>query len=170
MVAWAEYKAQAKSRGALALELFVAHSTPAKAPEDVKAALPDHLAYQAELERAGSLAFAGPMSDETGQDMQGMGLIIYRADSLEAARALADGDPMHKTGARSYACAIDAPITMEFADAASGLATQAMRRHARGHADATRLPPATPSPRAGRMTGWRKLIVARLAAGQPHAA
>ena len=100
MVAWAEYKAQAKSRGALALELFVAHSTPAKAPEDVKAALPDHLAYQAELERAGSLAFAGPMSDETGQDMQGMGLIIYRADSLEAARALADGDPMHKTGAR----------------------------------------------------------------------
>ncbi|MEM9351162.1 MAG: YciI family protein, partial [Pseudomonadota bacterium] len=33
---------------------------------------------------------------------QGIGLIIYRADSLEAARALADGDPMHKTGARSY--------------------------------------------------------------------
>ena len=102
MVAWAEYKAQAKSRGALALELFVAHSTPVGAPEDIKAALPDHLAYQAGLERAGSLAFAGPMSDETGQEMQGMGLIIYRADSLEAARALADGDPMHKTGARSY--------------------------------------------------------------------
>ncbi|MEO0692265.1 MAG: YciI family protein [Pseudomonadota bacterium] len=102
MVAWAEYKAQAKSRGALALELFVAHSTPVGTVEDVKAALPDHLAYQAELERAGSLAFAGPMSDETGQEMQGMGLIIYRADSLEAARALAEGDPMHKTGARSY--------------------------------------------------------------------
>ena len=102
MVAWAEYKAQAKSRGALALELFVAHSTPVGAPEDIKAALPDHLAYQAGLERAGSLAFAGPMSDETGQDMQGMGLSSYRADSLEAARALADGDPMHKTGARSY--------------------------------------------------------------------
>ena len=102
MVAWAEYKAQAKSRGALALELFVAHSTPVGAPEDIKAALPDHLAYQAELERAGSLAFAGPMSDETGQEMQGMGLIVYRADSLEAARALAEGDPMHKTGARSY--------------------------------------------------------------------
>ena len=102
MVAWAEYKAQAKSRGALALELFVAHSTPVGAPEDIKAALPDHLAYQAGLERAGSLAFAGPMSDETGQEMQGMGLIVYRADSLEAARALAEGDPMHKTGARSY--------------------------------------------------------------------
>jgi uncharacterized protein YciI len=102
MVAWVDYKAEAKSRGALALELYVAMSTPAKDPQDVKAALPGHLAYQAELERAGSLAFAGPMSDETGEHMQGMGLIIYRADSLEAARALADGDPMHKSSARKY--------------------------------------------------------------------
>lgn len=93
--------------------------------------------------------------------------VIYNAatQSFEALVIVHD-----KTGARSYACAIDAPITMEFADAASGLATQAMRRHARGHADATRLPSATPAPRAGRMTGWRKLIVDRLAAGQPHAA
>ena len=102
MVAWADYKAEAKSRGALALELYVVHSTPAKAPEDVKAALPDHLAYQAELERAGKLALAGPMSDETGEHMQGMGPIIYRAESLNAARALAEGDPMHKSGARSF--------------------------------------------------------------------
>ncbi|WP_299723509.1 YciI family protein [uncultured Tateyamaria sp.] len=102
MVAWAEYKAEAKSRGALALELYVAMSTPAKEPQNVKASLPDHLAYQAELERAGALAFAGPMSDETGAHMQGMGLIIYRAESLEAARALADNDPMHKSGARTY--------------------------------------------------------------------
>lgn len=102
MVAWADYKAEAKSRGALALELYAAHSTPAKTPEDVKAALPDHLAYQASLERAGSLAFAGPMSDETGDHMQGVGLIIYRAESLEAARDLADADPMHASGARSY--------------------------------------------------------------------
>lgn len=102
MVAWADYKAQAKSRGALALELFVAQSTPVQAPEQVKAVLPDHLAYQAELERAGNLAFAGPMSDETGEHMQGMGLIIYRAESLEAARSLAEADPMHKSGARSF--------------------------------------------------------------------
>ncbi|MEM7471690.1 MAG: YciI family protein [Pseudomonadota bacterium] len=102
MVVWADYKAEAKSRGALALELYVAISTPAKAPEDVKATLPDHLAYQAELERAGSLAFAGPMSDESGDHMQGVGMIVYRAEGLEAARALADGDPMHKAGARSY--------------------------------------------------------------------
>ena len=102
MVAWADYKAEAKGRGALALELYVAQSTPAKAPEDVKANLPDHLAYQADLERQGQLAFAGPMSDESGDHMQGMGLIIYRADSLEQARALAEADPMHKSGARAF--------------------------------------------------------------------
>lgn len=102
MVAWADYKSEAKSRGALALELYVALSTPTKAPVDVKASLPSHLAYQADLERAGKLAFAGPMSDETGEHMQGVGLIIYRADSLEAARKLAEDDPMHKSGARSF--------------------------------------------------------------------
>lgn len=102
MVQWADYKAEAKGRGALALELYVAHSTPALTPNEVKAALPDHLAYQARLEKAGQLAFAGPMSDETGEHMQGMGLIIYRADSLEAARELANNDPMHKSGARSF--------------------------------------------------------------------
>ena len=102
MVAWADYKSEAKARGALALELFVAQSTPAKAPEDVKAALPDHLAYQAQLETAGQLALAGPMSDESGENMQGVGLIIYRAPNLETARALAAADPMHKSGARSF--------------------------------------------------------------------
>lgn len=102
MVAWADYKAEAKLRGALALELYVANSTPAKEPQDVKASLPDHLAYQAELEHAGSLVFAGPVSDESGAHMQGSGMIVYRAESLEAAYALADGDPMHKSGARSY--------------------------------------------------------------------
>ena len=102
MVAWADNKSDAKKRGALALELFVAHSTPAKAPQDVKAALPEHLAYQAALERSGQLAFAGPMSDETGEQMEGMGLIVYRANSLDEARQLAEGDPMHKSGARHF--------------------------------------------------------------------
>jgi hypothetical protein len=37
MVTWADYKAEAKSRGALALELYVASSVPAKEPQDVKA-------------------------------------------------------------------------------------------------------------------------------------
>ena len=99
---WDSYKAEAKARGSLALELFVVQSTPAKTPEDLKANLADHLAYQSKLEAEGKLALAGPMSDETGTQMQGTGLIIYRAASMDAARALAEADPMHSSGARSF--------------------------------------------------------------------
>lgn len=102
MVAWNEYKTSAKARGSLAHELFVVESTPAKTPEEVKSVLPDHLAYQAAQEQQGHLAFAGPLSDETGEYMQGCGLIIYRAESLEAARAIAEADPMHSSGTRSF--------------------------------------------------------------------
>ncbi len=102
MPEWDVYKAEAKSRGSLAFELFVVQSTPAKSPEDLKANLPAHLAYQGKLEAEGSLVFAGPMSDETGTQMQGIGLIVYRAKSFEDARALAEADPMHSTGTRSF--------------------------------------------------------------------
>jgi len=102
MVAWADYKAAAKERGSLAFELYVVTSTPAKAPEEVKAVLPEHLAYQQQLEHSGALAFAGPLSDETGEQMQGTGMIVYRADSLADAKQLADADPMHKQGARTF--------------------------------------------------------------------
>lgn len=102
MVAWNEYKRTAKERGALALELFVVESTPAMGPDDVKGNLPDHLAYQRTLEENGTLVLAGPMSDATGEEMQGAGLIIYRAADMDAARALAEADPMHKSGARAF--------------------------------------------------------------------
>ena len=102
MPAWNDYKKAAKERGSLALELFVIESTPAKAPEDVQANLPAHLEYQRSQEMAGTLAFAGPLSDLTGELMQGTGMIIYRAESMEAAKVIADGDPMHSSGARTY--------------------------------------------------------------------
>ncbi len=102
MVAWSEYKSAAKERGALALELYVVISTPVAPPERLKQVLPDHLDYQARQEEAGFLAFAGPLSDETGEHMQGRGLIIYRAETLEQARAIAEGDPMHSSGVREF--------------------------------------------------------------------
>ncbi|MCT8161752.1 YciI family protein [Pseudoruegeria sp. SHC-113] len=102
MPAWDDYKAEAKSRGALAHELYAVVSTPTGDPAQVKANLPAHLAYQAKQEAAGHLFLAGPVSDESGALMEGMGLIIYQADSLEAARALAEADPMHASGARSF--------------------------------------------------------------------
>ncbi len=102
MVAWSEYKETAKSRGALALELYVVESTPEKGPDALKATIGDHLAYQRTMEDAGKLAFAGPLSDATGEHMQGNGMIVYRAASLEEARSLAENDPMHAQGVRSF--------------------------------------------------------------------
>ncbi|MEM7752486.1 MAG: YciI family protein [Pseudomonadota bacterium] len=102
MVAWTEYKAIAKERGALALELFVAVSTPQKAPDDVKSVLPEHLAYIQSLEVSGQLMMAGPLSDDTGEEMQGAGMLVLRAASMDEAHALAANDPMHSTGARAY--------------------------------------------------------------------
>ena len=102
MVAWTEYRDTASARGALALELFVVESTPTGDPEAVRATLPDHLDYQREMEQHGKLVLAGPVSDPTGEEMQGTGMIVYRAASMDDARAMADADPMHKAGARSY--------------------------------------------------------------------
>lgn len=102
MPSWQEYKKIAKSRGALALELYVVQSVPGGDQELMKATLPAHLDYQKELEANGHLVMAGPLSDETGEAMQGYGMIIYRAQSFEEARALAEADPMHASGARSF--------------------------------------------------------------------
>ncbi len=102
MPTWDEYTAEARSRGALAHELYMVLSTPADDSSKVRATLPAHLDYQAEQEARGKLFLAGPVSDETGDLMQGRGLIIYRATSLDEARALAEADPMHSSGARSF--------------------------------------------------------------------
>lgn len=102
MPAWTDYKAIAAARGALVCEVFVVVSTPSKPPEALQAVLPDHLAYIAGLERSGALMLAGPMSDDTGEEMQGSGMIVLRAASMDEARDLAANDPMHATGARTF--------------------------------------------------------------------
>ena len=68
-----------------------------QALENAKANLPEHLAYQAQLKKNGDPVFAGPLSDLSGDNMEGAGMIIYRAESLEAARDLAIADPVSYT-------------------------------------------------------------------------
>jgi uncharacterized protein YciI len=98
MTAWTDYRARASERGALALELFIVRSVPQSAPEEIAKALPEHLAYQRELESRGILVMAGPVSNAAGDALSGEGLMIYRAANLaEAARFAAD-DPMHRLG------------------------------------------------------------------------
>jgi len=102
MPSWTEYKEIARSKGVLAKELFVVFSNPIVPLDDMMETLPQHLAYQGELEARGVLVMAGPMADESGQNMVGESLIIYRANSIEEARAVADKDPMHIAGKKAY--------------------------------------------------------------------
>lgn len=102
MPKWADYKQTAKDRGSLAFELYVVESTPAASPEAMAKKLPDHLAYQKRMEQAGKLFLAGPLSDATGEEMMGVGLIVYRATSMEEAGTIAGSDPMHLTGCRTF--------------------------------------------------------------------
>ncbi|MEG9863070.1 MAG: YciI family protein [Parvularculales bacterium] len=102
MPTWEEYKKTAKERGALAFELYVVETTPVGTPEALTKTLPAHLDYQKKLESDGSLFLAGPVSDPTGELMQGNGLIVYRAASMDDADKLAKNDPMHKEGVRTY--------------------------------------------------------------------
>ncbi|RKF14363.1 hypothetical protein DBZ36_17050 [Alginatibacterium sediminis] len=102
MIAWNNYKDEAKQRGSLAMEVYVIESRPSGDVDAVKQHLPAHLAYQAKLESSGQLMFAGPLSSDCGEWMEGTGMILYRAKSLGAATELAQQDPMHINGARSF--------------------------------------------------------------------
>ena len=102
MPTWSEYREIARGRGALAYQLFIVNSVAEAPPERMQEILPRHLAYQKQMEAAGKLFLAGPVSDDSGAQMSGGGLIIYRAADIEEARALAANDPMHKEGGRSF--------------------------------------------------------------------
>lgn len=92
--------------------------------------------------------------------------VIYNAanQSFEALVTVHDA-----TGIRRYACAIDAPIDMEFEDAARGLSTQALRRHGLGRADSVQTP-AQIVQRAGRPAPLRHFMPEHAATEQPYAA
>ena len=65
--------------------------------------LPAHLAHQVDLEKRGIMFGAGPLYKESatgGPPMAGM--IIIRAESFEQAKEIADSDPMHANGIRTY--------------------------------------------------------------------
>jgi hypothetical protein len=56
---------------------------------------PAHLEYLDKLYKEGKVVMAGPFTDKKG------GMVIYRADSLEEAKALAEADPVVASGART---------------------------------------------------------------------
>ncbi|WP_035871445.1 YciI family protein [Cucumibacter marinus] len=99
---WRQRIDEARAEGLAAREYFVVFSDPAGDKQAVSDHLAEHLTFQRRLEAEGKLVAAGPLSDETGTDWTGRGMIVLRAENLEAARAIAEADPMHRAGARHY--------------------------------------------------------------------
>ena len=99
---WRDRVEGARAEGLLAKEFFVVLTEPAGDKDKVREVLPTHLDYQRGLEADSKLLAAGPLSDETGTEWTGKGMIILRAENLAEAKALADADPMHSSGARRY--------------------------------------------------------------------
>ena len=60
-----------------------------------------HLQHQIRLEKSGIMFGAGPLSNADGTPT-GTGMIIIRAETEADARRIADQDPFHSLGLRSY--------------------------------------------------------------------
>ena len=99
---WNEMVDQCSELGLLAKRLYVVFTSPVNGMRPVMEVLDEHLAYQNKIQNEGIMFGAGPFSDAAEQNWDGDGMIIIRADTMAAAKIIADNDPMHKAGARSY--------------------------------------------------------------------
>jgi uncharacterized protein len=99
---WQDLVELCTTKGLLAKQLWVISSKPTNGLGPILDNLEEHLAYQTKLEQDGIMFAAGPLASEDLTEWLGEGLFMYRADSLDAARKLAEADPMHSSGARSF--------------------------------------------------------------------
>jgi uncharacterized protein YciI len=99
---WKDLVSYSEENGLLAKRLYVVFSDPVAGVGPVLENLDEHVDYQRRLERDGIMFAAGPFASEDLQEWKGDGMFVYRADSLEAATKLAEGDPMHINGARTF--------------------------------------------------------------------
>ena len=83
-------------------QVYVIHTFPTNGLGPVMENLGPHLEYQQRMEDEGVYIAAGPHWAEDGETWEGEGMIVVRAASLEEARKIAEADPMHASGARSF--------------------------------------------------------------------
>ena len=92
----------AASSAMLQKQLYAIFTRPVNGLGPILAGLEEHLEFQVSLEREGVLLAAGPMWTDDEESWEGDGLVVVRAASREAAIAIAERDPMHRSGARSF--------------------------------------------------------------------
>ena len=90
------------SKGMLQKQLFAIFTSPTDGMGPIFANMEEHLNFQVSLEAEGVLYAAGPLWTDDGSEWEGEGMVIVRASSPEAAAEIANRDPMHKAGARTF--------------------------------------------------------------------
>ena len=88
--------------GFLAKQLYVIFTKPANGIKPVMDNIKEHLAFQVELEKEGTMFAAGPNWTDDEKSWEGDGMVVVRAKSLAEAKQIAARDPMHKSGARKF--------------------------------------------------------------------
>lgn len=91
-----------KKEGFLAAQFYVVMTTPANGMGPVMENIQAHLAFQAALEADGVMFAAGPHWTADEKSWEGDGMVVIRAASMAEARAIAEKDPMHASGARKF--------------------------------------------------------------------
>lgn len=82
--------------------LFAIFSTPVDGWAPLRPLAAEHVAYVDDLQAEGILFGTGPLCNEDGVHCDGDGLLLVWAASMEGARELADRDPMHRAGVKTY--------------------------------------------------------------------
>ena len=101
-MSWQEMVEFSTTHDLLAKRLYVISSKPTNGLGPIMKVLDEHVKFQTKLEVDGIMFAAGPLASEDLQEWLGEGLFMYRAESMEEAVRLAESDPMHSSGARSF--------------------------------------------------------------------
>ena len=83
-------------------DLYVIFTKPKNGMGPVMENLDEHLKFQVSLEKKGIMFGAGPFWEENEIDWNGEGMVIIRANSINHAKEIANSDPIHSSGARSF--------------------------------------------------------------------
>ena len=85
----------------LGKKLWVVITKAVASREELDRHLEAHLQHQIRLEKSGIMFGAGPLANPDGTST-GTGMIIIRAENETEARRIADEDPFHSIGLRTY--------------------------------------------------------------------
>ena len=99
---WERLIKDGRDRGFLVKRLYAVSTVPTNGIGPVLENLDAHAAYQVQLEEQGIMWAAGPFSNDAEDAWEGEGFFVYRAESKAEATRIAEADPMHSSGARTF--------------------------------------------------------------------